>query len=570
MYPNLGLDSRLGNKAVIKYLSMRKFVFLSFIFLVFPILFPAVHVASSPGTRLIISKGTIWRVSEDRAFRQGFDSVAKFYSHRYNFADVVPATSADLALPDAGLAPWGDGVLFLDRGPVYQVSGGEKHGFTSAANFLGLGFKFENLVAADLSALPGGSDIDASDAPHLPGTFVLHQGTVWLATEQGMTGISSPEILFSHGATFRDTVPASYSDLAKIPEKNITLRTTTAPPAPAVPGATRLSDAAREGVSYVSHLYSSVNPFNSDSSLVLLEKSGGVMHIRDLSGKIVADNLYEFGILPGSDPLWSKTDPNLIYFHDAPGNAVKSFNLASRQVRALHVFSEYRQISFGNGEGDLSPDGDNLPILADNRYALVFKISSGMLSARVDMNSIPGQPDSVDLSAQNKLVVVAHSPGSTFYFENAVARKSLDYSGHSDRAVDASGKSFLVITNSDDATPIANCQNGIVKVSLPEGTETCLVELPWSLGVHISCNNGGQNWCLVSTYSQAAPGELYANALLKVDLSSGAAVRLGETGSSNSSYERMPRAAVSPNGRYAIFTSDMKGSIIDSYLLPLP
>ena len=54
--------------------------------------------------------------------------------------------------------------------------------------------------------------------------------------------------------------------------------------------------------------------------------------------------------------------------------------------------------------------------------------------------------------------------------------KASDYHGHSDRGRDTDGADVLVITNSADPTPIANCPNGVVKSRLPAGTQSwCLL-----------------------------------------------------------------------------------------------
>src|SRR3989344_1694250 len=96
---------------------------------------PAPVVAGhGPGT-LINMNGTNWRITDDGLGRQGFDTLEKFQSHRLKFSNVFPADSTDIAKPDAGLMAWGEGVLFNDTGTVYQISGGEKHGFTSAGVF---------------------------------------------------------------------------------------------------------------------------------------------------------------------------------------------------------------------------------------------------------------------------------------------------------------------------------------------------------------------------------------------------------------------------------------------------
>src|SRR3989344_745350 len=119
-------------------------------------------VESHPAGTLVLSGSTVWHISDDGTMRHGIDSLAKFQSHRYSFANVVPANSADLALADGGLLTWGSGVLFLDGGTVYQVSGGMKHGFTSGANFTGNGFSFANVVSGSIAGVASGANIDST------------------------------------------------------------------------------------------------------------------------------------------------------------------------------------------------------------------------------------------------------------------------------------------------------------------------------------------------------------------------------------------------------------------------
>jgi len=344
---------------------------------------------------------------------------------------------------------------------------------------------------------------------------------------------------------------------------------------------TRLSNATVEGSSYVMHAYSSVNPFNSDNTMVLLEKSGGILHVRDLLGNTVKDNLHNFGILPSSNPVWSRTDPNVIYFHPVSSNQVKKYNLSTNAVTTEYTFSSYAQISFGNGEGDISWDGNYLPILADGRYGFIYNINAKTVVGPKDLlgpTSTGGSggeaPDVVDLTTKNKFVYLWAGSGSgVSFFDNQLnfIRRALNYSGHSDRAEDLDGSEILVITNSADASPIADCQNGIVKSNLALGTQTCLQQLDWSLAVHISCNNGNQGWCIVSTYdpSHAGAWKAYTDEILLVNLNSSQTIRLAHTRSSNSAYERFPRAALSGNGRYVLFDSDMRGANVDTYLLDL-
>jgi hypothetical protein len=336
----------------------------------------------------------------------------------------------------------------------------------------------------------------------------------------------------------------------------------------------RLTDAQKEGYSSITHAYSSVSPFNANSTLVLLEKSGGILHIRDLEGKVIRDNLNSFGILPTGDPLWSRTNPNLIYFHTAGGNEIKSYNVSSNEVRRLSTLDQYSEIRFGNGEGDISADGNHIPILADDRFGLLYNVKTGGLSRPVD-TVLYGKVDAIDVTPANKLLFSSTNPEG-FYLTNALSAgrpiNILDHIGHSDHALNEKGNGYLVVTNSNDSSPIPDCQNGIVKVDWESPKEDCLQELDWSLAVHISCNNFGQNWCLVSTYSTNSPSgnwPAFTNELLKVSLGGSRTMRLAHTQSSSESYVQQPRASVSPDGKYALFASDMQGDFTDTYLLLL-
>ena len=184
-------------------------------------------VEAHPAGTLVLSGTTVWHVSDDGTMRHGIDSLAKFLSHRYSFANVVPANSADLALPDGGLLGWGSGVLFNDGGTVYQVSGGTKHGFTSAAAFTGSGFSFGSVVNASLAGVTAGSNISDASMAHMEGTFVVSSGTVWRVSATGRQGVPQPGVLYSWGAGFGDVVAANSADLALANEGNASFRTGT-------------------------------------------------------------------------------------------------------------------------------------------------------------------------------------------------------------------------------------------------------------------------------------------------------------------------------------------------------
>jgi exopolysaccharide biosynthesis protein len=170
--------------------------------------------AAHPQGSMVISSGTVYMVSATGQSLEGFDTPEKYFSHRNSFALAVPANAEDLALPKT-IIDWGDGKLFNDNGTVFQVSGGQKHGFVSEEAFLGQGFKFSQAQPGTLT-IPSGPDIQFSNEAHLRGTFVIDgSGTVWRIDQAERRGVPSIEHLKSWGLGFDEVVPANRSDISK-------------------------------------------------------------------------------------------------------------------------------------------------------------------------------------------------------------------------------------------------------------------------------------------------------------------------------------------------------------------
>lgn len=166
-----------------------------------------------PAGTLIRSGQTIWQINEAGTGRLAFDSPERFLSNRLSFDRVVPANSADLTLPESGLQTWGEGVLFADKGVIYQVSNGQKYGFTSAEVFLGLGFNFAMAKNGTLHALPEGPAISTASRKHLDGTLLRSAtGTIWMWDNSTAKAFPSAAVFHSYGGNFAEVVDANASD----------------------------------------------------------------------------------------------------------------------------------------------------------------------------------------------------------------------------------------------------------------------------------------------------------------------------------------------------------------------
>lgn len=171
------------------------------------------------GTNISDSTGTVYTIINGQ--RRPYTSAGAFLSYGFNsWASVVPASSDDLALPVGSFIPPQDGSIICsdrgaDKGTCYEISGGMKFGFTSAAVFTGLGFSFANSMSGDVSWMTAGSWLlNSTTMAHLPGTLVNNKGTVQLMGTSGLLGIPDVATFYSWGYSFSKVAPANAADMA--------------------------------------------------------------------------------------------------------------------------------------------------------------------------------------------------------------------------------------------------------------------------------------------------------------------------------------------------------------------
>jgi hypothetical protein len=120
--------------------------------------------------QLININGTVYYVTSTGLY--GFPNAATFYSWNYTFSQIVPANTAEGALPVLGLVPSmqtgcatplaqingtcaggtagvSAGALINLQGTVYLVGSSGLYGFPNAATFYSWGFTFSQIVAAN-------------------------------------------------------------------------------------------------------------------------------------------------------------------------------------------------------------------------------------------------------------------------------------------------------------------------------------------------------------------------------------------------------------------------------------
>jgi hypothetical protein len=314
-------------------------------------------------------------------------------------------------------------------------------------------------------------------------------------------------------------------------------------------------------LTWIENEYSTMSAFNSDNSRFILVHQS-YFGLYDGDGTYLYDLPLE--INSSSEPRWSRADNATLYYHFV--NQLKSYNVTTGASSVVHTFSEYSAIS-GNGEMDISLDGDHFVYAGDNRYIFVYQISQ---DKKLGVYDAGGQEfDSMYITPNNNVIVswlvsgTARKTGqelfdSTMTFLRQVGRAD----GHKHVTRDTNGDEVLIWTNSNDPTPIANCQNGIVKIRLADATQTCLLQLDWSLAVHISAPDGnGSAFVDTEAPGNPAPGTSgwvpYTNELLQVKLDGSGTTRLAHHRSRPvNSYLWQPKLDVSRDGTRLLFAGN--------------
>ena len=306
--------------------------------------------------------------------------------------------------------------------------------------------------------------------------------------------------------------------------------------------------------------YSTMSPFNLDNSRILLIQQS-YFGLYDGNGAFLKALPME--VNASSEPRWSRDDPNTFYYH--AGNQLKKYDVSTDSASVVHTFSEYSTID-GKGESDMSFDGDHMVFAGDNRYVFVYQLSTDSKGAAFDT---AGKGfDSLYITPNNNVTITWLQAGTSRYngielFDTNMnfLRQVAHAGGHMDVTRDNDDE-VLIWTNSNDAQPLAGCNNGIVKIRLADATQTCLLSLDWSLAVHISGpDNSG--YVFIETYAPANPDPgsaawvAYTNEILQIKLDGTEVRRLAHHRSRPlDSYNYMPRVSVSHDGSRLVYNSN--------------
>ncbi|HWJ39480.1 MAG TPA: hypothetical protein VNT29_00025, partial [Candidatus Limnocylindrales bacterium] len=269
-----------------------------------------------------------------------------------------------------------------------------------------------------------------------------------------------------------------------------------------------------------------------------------------------------------SEPRWSRTDPNVLFFHT--GNTLKMLHVASETVTVVREFKEYSTIT-GKGKTDISEDGSRFIFIGDGKDLFVYDMQTDFVTP-IAKNTAPGW-NNVFLSPDNQPIISWLTPGTgrgqgveLFDADGKFIRQLARADGHMKLTRDASGQTVMIWTNSADPQPDPNAQNAIVMVDLKTGEHFPILQLDWHLAVHVSAADRGV--AFVETYDTAnfrfdeSNWKPYVNELMMIDLATGVVTRLAHHRSrATDTYNYMPKLTCSRDGSLLAFGSNFGMSL---------
>lgn len=361
----------------------------------------------------------------------------------------------------------------------------------------------------------------------------------------------------------------------------------------------RVTDGSQEQLSDGSHpglmnSYSTVSPMNSNDTLMFVLASDGTWDIRGTNGSVVVPS----SNMPGfsGHPVWDASNGNLLYY--ALNNSLYGGTISGSSIAGsvLHTFSEYSAIT-SMDMGDLSQDGDHIALVGQNSNGtmdvFVWSISQKAKTSiykTVCTGSVagagqPGCLHKLQLTANNLLSIQFNNDGSgneqgARLWNGSALVHLQDKTGHYDTGNDLNGNPvFVSLNNSYTLSSVSNaCPSGwgldVGQLSNLSSAVCLLDNVPYW---HISYRGGAsQPWITLSFFDSRTPGpefftndsnyrtisasnwQLYEDEIVVGKVDGSSVYRLAHARSrSMESYWAQPHAAISRDGKYIIFSSDM-------------
>jgi hypothetical protein len=338
----------------------------------------------------------------------------------------------------------------------------------------------------------------------------------------------------------------------------------------------RISDETTFGIGqrYYRHYYSKQQPWNSDSTRLMLSIDPDRVYFLD--GKTFA-HLWTATNVPNYTK-WSNSDPDLMYGTLYSAGAFVKYTPSTGAIQTLRTFSGFTSLFLGMGEGNLSNDDRYAPLIGEYATGFTVIIYDTVNNVEVSRKDFPGVSvanlDWVSMSQSGKYVVVNikdHATGMAYYDVydtqmNYLRRLNAFAWGHADFGYDSMGNEVIVygqyVGGKGVLLMATRLADNTVQQQLPGISESAGIYM--ASNYHISCRNIDRpGYCYVSNFAFGAEFNAYMFHevfALKLDGSGSVEMFSQDFGAPlplvDLSYFRESQVVPSRDGSLALFSSD--------------
>jgi hypothetical protein len=341
--------------------------------------------------------------------------------------------------------------------------------------------------------------------------------------------------------------------------------------------------------------YSTVSAMNATDTMVLIISSDGAWRVKDLNGNVVVPT----GKMPAMNglPLWDASNGNVFYY--TAKNVLFRGTISGSSVTSsvVHAFSEYPAVALPD-KTDLSIDGQSFAMwggtttgtnplniftynMQTNTKKTPYVTACSQNASYIQGSCVHG----ITQTADDNVIIDFAGDGTCTECGNRLWNGSSlthvqDKTNHIDTGYDLLGNSaFIGLSNSSTFAGLLNgCPSGWgidVRVLPTLAIDNCLLDTLTSW--HVSYRgNQSQPWVALSFFDTRAPGpewfgdttnfqapstgnwQLYEDEIILAKVDGSAVYRLAHARSRTmEDYWATPRAAISRDGKYVVFTSNM-------------
>ena len=338
----------------------------------------------------------------------------------------------------------------------------------------------------------------------------------------------------------------------------------------------RMSDATTFGIGqrYYRHYYSKQQPWNSDSTRLML--SVDARRVYFLDGKTfvylwTATNVPDY-------TKWSNSDPDLMYGTLYSADAFVKYTPSTGVVQTLKTFPGFTRLFLGMNAGNLSNDDRYAPLIGEYATGFTVIIYDAINNVEVSRKDFPGVSVAnlgwVSMSQSGQYVVVNINDNATgvSYYDvydtqmNYLRRLNAYAGGHADCGYDSMGNEVIVYGQYLGGKGVilmsTRLADNIVQQQLPGISQPAGIYM--ASNYHISCRNINRpGYCYVSNFAFDSAFNAYMFHevfALKLDGSGSVEIFSQDFAAplplADLSYFRSSMVVPSRNGSLVLFSSD--------------